>query len=93
MDYFALFVHKLWTSSGILMHSIHKDAPDMGGCSPQPVDGEFSTPIIGDLTTRISSNFNSIHTFNFRYPQVMHKVCVNYTDVIPQGFGMISGMS
>ena len=88
-----MFVHKLWTSGGILMHSIHKDWSDKGLCRPQPVDGRFFTPIIGDLTTRISSKFNFIHTFNFRYPQVMHKVCVNYTDVIPQGFGMISGMS
>jgi len=27
------------------------------------------------------------------YPQDIHKVWVNYTDVIPQQFGIISGMS
>ena len=93
MDYFGLFVHKLWMIGGILMHSIHKHVSDMVIYRPQPVDCDFFTPIVGDLTTRISSNFNSVHTFNICYPQVIHKLWVNYKHVIPQLFGMISGMS
>ena len=93
MDYFAQFVQKLWMTGGILMHSIHIQASDMGIHHPQPVDYKFCTPIVSDLTTRISTNFNSVHTFNICFPQVMHKLWVNYTHVIPQGFGLKSGMS
>ena len=93
MNYFAQVVHKLWMTGGILMHTIHKPVYDMEFCRPQPVDCGFFTPIFDDLTTQISGGFNSVHIFCTRFPQVFHKLWVNYIHVIPQRFGMISGMS
>jgi len=57
------------------------------------VDKKFFTPIIWDLTTQNLRGFHSFHTCNKSYPQVIHILWVNYIHVIPQRFGMISGMS
>lgn len=86
-------VHKLWTDSGILIHSIHKHGSDKGLSRPQPVDEQIFTPIIFDLTSRFLLTFNSIHNFTMSCPQVMHRLWVNYSHVIPQAFGVSSGMS
>lgn len=86
-------VHKLWVMSGLLMHSIHTQASDLGVCYSQAVDSKIFTPIIRNLTTRIQGHFNSFHIFTMSYPQVVHKVWVNYMHVIHMQFGVISGMS
>lgn len=86
-------MHKLWTRRGILIHSIHKPLPDKVLCRPQPVDHQVFTPIIFDLTSRFLLIFNSIHNLTSSCPQVMHRLWVNYSHVIPQTFGVSSGMS
>jgi len=93
VDYFAHVVHKLWSDGGILIHTIHKPMSDKGIYCPQPVDSAFFTPIFVDLTTWIQTSFYFVHIFTTSYPQVMHKLWVNYTRVIPQWFGINSGMS
>ena len=93
MNYFAHNVHKLWMTGGTLMHSIHKHPSDLVLCNPQDVDKQIYTPIIRDLTTENLRNFNFLVIRNESYPQVLHRLGVNYTFVIPEQFRMISGMS
>ena len=75
------------------MHSIHKPLSDLDLYRPQPVNSEFFTPIIRDLTTRNLRNFNFSVIRGQSYPQVLHKLGVNYIRVTPEHFRMISGMS
>ena len=46
-----------------------------------------------NLTVRFSPVLQAIHTLHNCYPQLMHKLWVNYMDVILTAFGMFLGMS
>lgn len=82
MDFVVDSVHKLWIISGILMHSIHKLESDLGVYIISAVDYLIFRPIFRDLTTRFIHEFNTFHTVDRSYPQVMHRLWVNYTHVI-----------